>query len=119
LSTFVGPASAPSLPPPRQQNNLNSVATIPDGYTVALGGLETNSQTNASSRVPLFGDLPLVGRLFRSNSSVTTHSRFYVFIRASILRSTDFQDLKFISDVDAHRADIDPRWPEVEPVLIR
>jgi type II secretory pathway component GspD/PulD (secretin) len=119
LSTFVGPASAPSLPPPRQQNNLNSVATIPDGYTVALGGLETNSQTRASSRVPLLADLPLVGRLFRSNSDVTTHSRFYVFIRASILRSTDFQDLKFISDVDAHHADIDPRWPEIEPVLIR
>jgi general secretion pathway protein D len=119
LSTFVGPASAPSLPPPRQQNNLNSIATIPDGYTVALGGLETSSQTNGSSRLPLLGDLPLLGPLFRSNSKVTTHSRFYVFIRASILRSTDFQDLKFISDVDAHRADIDPRWPEVEPVLIR
>jgi type II secretory pathway component GspD/PulD (secretin) len=119
LSTFVGTASAPSLPPPRQQNNLNSIATIPDGYTVALGGLETNSRTQASSRVPLLADLPLVGRLFRSNSNVTTHSRFYVFIRASILRSTDFQDLKFISDVDAHHADIDPRWPEIEPVLIR
>jgi len=119
LSTFVGSASAPSLPPPRQQNNLNSIATIPDGYTVALGGLETNSETEASSRLPLLGDLPLLGRLFRSNSRVSTHSRFYVFIRASILRSTDFQDLKFISDVDAHRADIDPRWPEAEPVLIR
>jgi type II secretory pathway component GspD/PulD (secretin) len=119
LSTFVGTASAPSLPPPRQQNNLNSIATIPDGYTVALGGLETNSRTQASSRVPLLADLPLVGRLFRSNSNVSTHSRFYVFIRASILRSTDFQDLKFISDVDAHHADIDPRWPEIEPVLIR
>jgi len=119
LSTFVGTASAPSLPPPRQQNNLNSTATIPDGYTVALGGLETTSETRASSRLPLLADLPLVGRLFRSNSNVTSHSRFYVFIRASILRSTDFQDLKFISDVDAHRADIDPRWPEVEPVLIR
>jgi type II secretory pathway component GspD/PulD (secretin) len=119
LSTFVGPASAPSLPPPRQQNNLNSIATIPDGYTVALGGLETNSQTQGSSRLPLLGDLPLIGRLFRSDSRLISHSRFYVFIRASILRSTDFQDLKFISDVDMHRADIDPRWPEVEPVLIR
>jgi type II secretory pathway component GspD/PulD (secretin) len=119
LSTFVGLASAPSLPPPRQQNNLNSIATIPDGYTVALGGLETNSHTLASSRLPLLADIPILGRLFRSNSTVTTHARFYVFIRASILRSTDFQDLKFISDVDAHRADIDPRWPEVEPVLIR
>jgi type II secretory pathway component GspD/PulD (secretin) len=81
--------------------------------------LETASETEASSRLPLLADLPLIGRLFRSNSKVTTHSRFYVFIRASILRSTDFQDLKFLSDVDARRADLDPRWPEVEPVIIR
>jgi type II secretory pathway component GspD/PulD (secretin) len=119
LSTFVGPASAPSLPPPRQQNNLNSIATIPDGYTVALGGLETNSQTQGTSRVPVLGSLPLVGWLFRSETKVISHSRFYVFIRASILRGSDFQHLKFISDVDLHRADIDPHWPEVEPVLIR
>jgi type II secretory pathway component GspD/PulD (secretin) len=119
LSTFVGPASAASLPPPRQQNNLNSTATIPDGYTVALGGLETNSQTQGSSRVPLLGDLPLIGWLFRSESRTISHSRFYVFIRASILRGADFQHLRFISDVDMRHADVDPHWPEVEAVLIK
>jgi hypothetical protein len=119
LSTFVGSASAPSLPPPRQQNNLNSTATIPDGYTVALGGLETNSQTQATSRVPIAGDLPLIGWLFRSESRTVSHSRFYVFIRASILRGADFQHLKFISDVDVQHAGIDPHWPAVEAVLIR
>ena len=119
LSTFVGPASDPSLPPPRQQNNLLSIATIPDGYTVALGGLETTSETEGIARVPFLGSLPLIGWLFRSTSTLTSHSRFYVFIRASILRSTDFQHLKFLSDVDMHRADLDPGWPEVEPALIR
>ena len=119
LSTFVGPASDPSLPPPRQQNNLQSVATIPDGYTVALGGLETTSETEATSQVPLLGRLPLIGALFRSRSTKSSHSRFYVFIRASILRGADFQHLEFLSDVEVHRADLDPGWPEVEPALIR
>ena len=119
LSTFVGTASDPSLPPPRQQNNLQSVATIPDGYTVALGGLETTSETEQTSQVPFLGRLPLLGRLFRSESKLTSHSRFYVFIRASILRGADFQHLKFLSDVELHRADLDPGWPEVEPALIR
>lgn len=119
LSTFVGPASDPSLPPPRQQNNLKSIATIPDGYTVALGGLETTSETEGLARVPILGSLPLIGWLFRSQSTLTSHSRFYVFIRASILRGADFQHLKFLSDVDMHRADLDPGWPEVEPALIR
>jgi type II secretory pathway component GspD/PulD (secretin) len=119
LSTFVGAASDPSLPPPRQQNNLHSVATIPDGYTVALGGLETMSETELTKRVPYLASLPLLGALFRSRSTVTTHSRFYVFIRASILRSANFQRLEFLSDLDMHRADLEPGWPEVEPALIR
>jgi type II secretory pathway component GspD/PulD (secretin) len=119
LSTFVGPASDPSLPPPRQQNNLQSVATIPDGYTVALGGLETTSETEAVNRVPLLGTLPLIGPLFSTESTRTSHSRFYVFIRASILRSSDFQHLKFLSDVEMHRADVNPGWPVIEPALIR
>ena len=119
LSTFVGPASDPSLPPPRQQNTLNSAATIPDGYTVALGGLETTSETEAINQVPVLGSLPVIGWLFSSESKKVEHSRFFVFIRASILRSSDFQHLKFLSDVEMHRADVDPGWPEVEPILIR
>jgi type II secretory pathway component GspD/PulD (secretin) len=119
LSTFVGTASDPSLPPPRQQNTLNSAATIPDGYTVALGGLETKSETEAINQVPILGSLPVIGWLFSSESTKVEHSRFYVFIRASILRSSDFQHLKFLSDVEMHRADVDPGWPEVEPILIR
>src|SRR6185503_19351929 len=83
LSTFVGTASDPSLPPPRQQNTLNSAATIPDGYTVALGGLETKSETEAINQVPILGSLPVIGWLFSSESTKVEHSRFYVFIRAS------------------------------------
>jgi general secretion pathway protein D len=119
LSTFVGLPSDPSLPPPRQQNNLQSTATIPDGYTIALGGLETTSATEGIGRVPYLGVLPVFGWLFRAESLVTSHSRFYVFIRASILRSVAFQHLKFLSDIDLHRSDLDPGWPEVEPALIR
>jgi type II secretory pathway component GspD/PulD (secretin) len=63
--------------------------------------------------------MPGIGWLFRSRSTLTSHSRFYVFIRASILRSADFQHLRFLSDIDVHRAKLDPDWPEVEPALIR
>lgn len=40
LSSFVGEASSSGVEPPSQQTSLNSVATIPDGYTIALGGIE-------------------------------------------------------------------------------
>jgi type II secretory pathway component GspD/PulD (secretin) len=66
LSAFVGQAPDPNLPPPRQQNHLQSVATVPDGYTVALGGLEIEQDAEAVSKVPLLGDIPWLGALFQS-----------------------------------------------------
>src|SRR5262245_40891716 len=39
LSAFVGESSDAGIPPPRQQNNLRSVVTLPDGYTVVVGGI--------------------------------------------------------------------------------
>ena len=100
LSTFVGESSSPSIPPPRQQNTLASEVVIPDGYTVVVGGLEVVSDADALQKVPLLGDLPGVGVLFQSRSRSTNRSRFYVFIRATILRQRDFADLKYISDQD-------------------
>jgi general secretion pathway protein D len=119
LSVFVGESSDPSLPPPRQQNNLQSVVTIPDGYTVVVGGLEIERTADAVSQVPLLGDLPLVGELFKNRSRSTSRSRFYMFIRANILRHDGFEDLKFISDRDVLAADVDDGWPQVEPRVIR
>jgi type II secretory pathway component GspD/PulD (secretin) len=75
--------------------------------------------TEGIGRVPVLGALPLIGWLFSSESTLTSRLRFYVFIRASILRSAEFQHLRFLSDIDVQRAELDPRWPEVEPALIR
>jgi general secretion pathway protein D len=119
LSTFVGESSDPSLPPPRQQNNLQSVVTVPDGYTIVVGGLEVETSAEAVSQVPLLGDLPLVGELFKSRSKSSSRSRFYLFVRANVLRHDGFEDLKFISDRDVLAAGVDDGWPEVEPRVIR
>jgi general secretion pathway protein D len=119
LSTFVGESSDPSLPPPRQQNNLQSVVTVPDGYTIVVGGLEVETTADAVSQVPLLGDLPLVGELFKSRSKSSSLSRFYLFVRANILRHDGFEDLKFLSDRDVLAAGVDDGWPAVEPRVIR
>ncbi|MHC4414378.1 MAG: secretin N-terminal domain-containing protein [Planctomycetota bacterium] len=119
LSTFVGESSDPALPPPRQQNNLQSVVTIPDGYTVVVGGLETVTEAEAVSQVPLLGSIPILGEVFKSRSISSTRNRFYVFIRVNILRHGGFEDLKYLSDRDVVAAEIDDEWPEVEPRVIR
>lgn len=119
LSTFVGESTDPSLPPARQQNNLTSVVTIPDGFTVVVGGLETITETETVSQVPLLGDIPILGELFKNRSKSQTRARFFVFIRADVLRNAGFEDLKYLSDRDIATLDIDDGWPEVEPRIIR
>ena len=119
LSSFTGDSADPNLPPPRLQNRLASTATLPDGYAVVVGGLEVESETRAESRVPVLGSIPILGALFKSQSRGRTRSRFFVFLRCSVLRSPRFEDLRYISAEDVDLAGISGDAPEVEPRIIR
>jgi general secretion pathway protein D len=119
LSAFVGDSSDPTLPPPRQENKLASVATVPDGYTVVVGGLEVETETDAESRIPILGRIPVLGNLFKSQSATKTKSRFFVFLRCSVLRSAAFEDLRYVSAPALSLAGVSDDLPVVEPRLIR
>jgi general secretion pathway protein D len=118
LSSFSGAASSPNLPPPRQQNRVQSIASIPDGHVVVVGGIELQTDGRASSQVPLLGDLPVIGEAFKTRSKNTSKQRFYVFIRANVLRHQGFEDLRFLSQARADETGIDDGWPKVEPSMI-
>lgn len=119
LSSFVGDSTDPALPPPRQENKLQSSATVPDGHTVVVGGLEVERDDDARSQVPILGDIPVLGALFQSRSATKSKSRFYVFIRASVLRAASFEDLKYVSASDRRAAGLPSEFPELEPRVIR
>lgn len=119
LSSFVGSSASANVPPPRQQNSVQSVATIPDGYTVVVGGLELNTDGNDTTQIPIVGDIPLIGELFKNRSRNLGRQRFYVFLRASVLRQSNLEDLKYLSDIDASAAAVPDGWPVVEPRVIR
>lgn len=124
LSSFVGESTDSALPPPRQENSLQSVATVPDGYIVALGGLNITTNAKAVNQVPLISGIPLIGELFKNRSISESSSRFYVFIRPTILRNTNFETLKYLSKDDMQTTGITGNemsskdWPEVEPQII-
>lgn len=119
LSTFVGEASLEGLPPPRQQNRVQSVVTIPDGFTVVLGGLEQTQRSDGATQVPLIGRVPLLGELFKTRARSQSRSRFFVFIRANVMRDRGLEELKFISARAVEEADVDDGWPVVRPRVIR
>ena len=119
LSAFVGDAVDPSVPPPKQSNNLSSLVTIADGYTIVVGGLEVTNESRGVSQIPLIGDIPLIGEAFKNRSITSSRTRFFVFIRSDVLRHTSFEDLKYLSDRDVAEAEVDDGWPKVEPRVIR
>jgi general secretion pathway protein D len=58
-----------------------------NGETIVLGGLITDNEVRSESKVPLLGDIPWLGRLFRSESSTMTKQNLVVFLKPTILRN--------------------------------
>jgi general secretion pathway protein D len=112
-------------PPNKAATDVKTVVTVPDGSTIILGGMEKVNQTKGGDKVPLLGDIPLIGGLFRSTSNVSSQSKLYIFIKAHILRpgtNLTSEDLIIISR--RNRADFEKTetemqeyedWPGIKP----
>ena len=59
--------------------------TIYDGHTVAVGGLMRENVQNVEDKVPILGDLPLIGRLFQSKAENHIKSNLIIFVTAQII----------------------------------
>jgi type II secretory pathway component GspD/PulD (secretin) len=119
ISTFVGESADESLPPPKQENQLQAVVTVPDGFTVVVGGLELEVEGDASTQVPFLGDIPVIGYLFKTNSKSSSKSRFYVFLRCTVQRGGQFQDLRFRTQQVLESTGLPDDWPKLEPRVMR
>jgi len=64
---------------------VNTIALIRDGQTVVLGGLRKKDTTQQVNKVPLLGDLPLLGYLFRFEGEATVITELVVFITPQIV----------------------------------
>jgi general secretion pathway protein D len=73
-------------PPDTVTSEVTSKVILPDSTTIILGGLERLSQSKGGSKIPLLGDIPLVGGLFRGTANTDSQSRLYIFVKAHILR---------------------------------
>ena len=89
VSGGQGGAAVPltaQLPLPHfRVRQVTTSAIVWDGQTVVLGGLITEDVTKLKDKVPVLGDLPLVGRLFRSESSATKKKNLMIFVTPTII----------------------------------
>ncbi len=72
--------------PITDERKIDTQILIADGQTVVLGGLIRDDVQVGSTRVPLLGSIPLLGRLFRTESSTKLKTNLLVFIRATVIR---------------------------------
>jgi general secretion pathway protein D len=64
----------------------NAQLEIQDGYTMVLGGLIREDISTVEDKVPILGDIPLVGRLFRSKGEQAIKKNLLMFVTVRILR---------------------------------
>jgi len=121
------PSSDENVPPePKIENNIRTTVTVPDKSTIILGGIIQLDQTKKTWKVPVLGDLPLVGGLFRKIGNNSSDTRLYIFVKGEILRPDDtlagLPDLERISERNrAAFEEFEDRfqghedWPGVKP----
>jgi general secretion pathway protein D len=70
----------PTVLPLFRVRQVVSAVNVWDGQTVVLGGLLSENVTTTKDQVPMLGDLPLVGVLFRSESKTTSKKNLLIFV---------------------------------------
>ena len=71
------------------KRSIKSTILAGDGQIVVLGGLLQDDVTQSDSKVPLLGDIPLLGRLFRSSRESHVKRNLMVFLRPTVVRDSN------------------------------
>ncbi|MGI5867849.1 MAG: type II secretion system secretin GspD [Kiritimatiellia bacterium] len=69
---------------------VKTTMTVPDGQTIVIAGLTRNDESEIKKKVPLLGDIPLLGWLFRWNSKAVTKTNILIFVTPTVM--TDLAD---------------------------
>jgi len=89
VSSIAGPVSSRSTDLVLNKREFKTVLTVDDGDILAIGGLIDENERRTLEKVPLLGDIPVVGQLFRSRSRTKSKTNLMVFIRPTIIRSRE------------------------------
>ena len=65
--------------------SASTVVVTPDGQTVIIGGLMENDKTTIDSKIPLLGDIPLLGYLFKHHQKAVTKKELLIFVTPHVV----------------------------------
>ena len=105
VNNFEGESSG-NVPPPKVSNSVDTVVALPDGKAIVLGGLTTRVESTTVNKIPILGDIPLLGSAFRNVVKGSNEVVLYVFVRANIVRNR--------AEFEALSAEHEKRLREIE-----
>lgn len=108
-----------------KKRNIKTVVMVEDGNTIVLGGLIEEQLRQTEEKVPILGDIPLFGALFRSNTTAKVKRNLMVFLRPVILRdaatNSQIASSKYnffrAQQIDMKQQGVNLMSDEVTPVL--
>lgn len=71
------------------QREAQTTVSVKDGETIVLGGIIKNSVSATTNKLPVLGDIPVLGKLFQSNSTTKSKTELLVFLTPRIVRDAD------------------------------
>jgi len=107
-----------STSPIFDRRSILTQAAVPSGFTLVLGGLESDNSTKNFTKVPFLGDMPGLGYLFRSDSKSRTKDTILIFVTPTIIRDSDFQpgNSEFLKRKGFSPSDVEERpWDTGKP----
>lgn len=103
VSEKVAPGTS-NAGPTTDKRSIESTVVVDDGAILVLGGLIEDKFTERKSKVPLLGDIPYLGQLFRSESRTKERTNMMVFLRPIVMRDADSVNKLSLDRYDLMRA---------------
>ena len=105
----TGPGGTTTLPLAYSEvRESDSVVTAQSGQLIVIGGLMQKSHSYQDYRVPVLGDIPLLGNLFKSQQKIENHTELVILLRPIIVDS-DAQWSQLTGQEVDHAAALDPK----------
>ena len=89
VSSIAGPVSNDNSDLILNKREVETTLTVDDGQIAVIGGLLDDNERRTIEKIPLLGDIPALGQLFRSKAKTRAKTNLMVFIRPTILRSPE------------------------------
>ena len=118
---FGGGGGSTAQIPIIETRKTKTQVSLKDGHTLGIGGLITDTVTKNEKKLPFLGDIPGIGRLFRSESEDKNRLNLLIFITAKIVSAEvasveEIYDPRQISDSGIKRSDL-PGFRSSEPAF--